>query len=115
MTIAQQLQAAKKLIEKGWCKEAFARTKNGKACGIFSKNATNFCMKGALLRVNGDRPHKDSYEDVMYMENCLLRAMQDPMATANNFQYIPLFNDGSTKRKVLRAFDKAIELANAQR
>ena len=42
------LKKAIKLIEKGWCQGAEARTKTGKPTSLRSKHATQYCLVGAL-------------------------------------------------------------------
>ena len=37
-------------IQKGWCQGSVARTKTGKACSIHSRNATAWCLLGAVCK-----------------------------------------------------------------
>lgn len=44
------LKKAKKLIKKGWCKGAFARTASGESVPSDSPDAVKFCAIGAVNR-----------------------------------------------------------------
>jgi hypothetical protein len=42
------------LLEKGWCRESFAKDNSGKEVRHNSPNATSFCVWGALNRAQFD-------------------------------------------------------------
>lgn len=95
------LREAKRLIKKGWTRGAWARI--GKdATHSSDPAATCFCASGALFRVSaGD----------------LRRVASDYLRRGARLRTseIPKWNDapGRKKSQVLAAFDKAIQLAEA--
>ena len=93
------LTKAKKLIEKGWCKGPMAKNARGEAVGPRSKAACQWCSFGAILAVD-------------YGVGRL--GAEDYLSRACGRSFI-LFNESQTsKRPVLRAFDRAIALAKSE-
>lgn len=90
------LKAARKLItlRKNWTQGWFAHSKTGKEVDPRSRYATCWCASGAIRKFN-----PNWYADA---ERALEDAMHGEIST---------FNDDSSHRLVLRAFDAAIKLA----
>lgn len=44
------LTKARALIRKGWCQDAYAKTKSGEPCGELEPEASRFCARGAVYR-----------------------------------------------------------------
>lgn len=93
------LKRAKKLVERGWCKGALARDADGKRVHPFDKSARHWCAEGALQRAAED--------------DCRGRGVAlcylDRAAGGCDVGW---FNDRQrTRRPVLAAFDRAVELA----
>jgi hypothetical protein len=101
--IAEKLVEARKLIERGWTRKVYARTKSGKETTLTRKSATCFCAMGAIGRVFDD-DDPNFYTPGMRF-----------LAAAIGTDPIYEWNDapGRTQAEVLAAFDKAIELARA--
>lgn len=95
------LKKARKLIERGWCKGPSAMNAAGEAVSPDSRSACRWCIYGALVRV-GKSAAVDGYVD-----DYLTRAI----GTNTWFE----FNETRrSKRPVLRAFDRAIKLAEKE-
>ena len=93
------LKKARKLIERGWCLNASARTKTGKVCNIFSKRAVQWCAYGAVSAVSSKHTHRpaiDMLDKAVARTDCGIIAFNDRQASS---------------KPVLRAFDRAIALA----
>lgn len=101
------LTKAKKLIEKGWCRGPAAKNARGEAVDPLDESACRWCMSGALDRALGyDRVLVVSAEDRYLSAACGV--------SSNPWSYIT-FNEAQTsKRPVLRAFDRAIKLAKSE-
>ena len=97
MKTSTKLRKARALIETGWCKGAFARTKSGRATKSRDSKAARWCAMGACRRVG-----LDTFS--------LSRALSLVDAGGG----LAAFNDSQTnKRPVLKLFNDAIELAEA--
>jgi hypothetical protein len=94
------LKKARKLIERGWTKDACARDKNGLPVAVDSKEACRWCMFGSLLAV--------ARNDQGRMEAGAF------LAEASNGSYIELNERAPNRRPVLAAFDRAIALAESE-
>lgn len=99
------LTKARALIKKGWAQGAFARDKDGKIALIKGKQATCFCITGAVCRISSSYIMQgDCFES-------LKRALRLPtLADVARWNDAP----GRTQAEVLAAFDKAIALARAE-
>jgi hypothetical protein len=85
----------------------YARMADGDGCGIMSKDAVKFCAYGGLRRVGWTSPPES-----------FLRAEGYLRAGIHHFHpFCPItsFNDTQPHETVMAAFDRAIELAKADR
>lgn len=114
-TALDLLRHARGLIEEGWAREAFARTKNGRPCDVEDPKAARFCLWGALHRTEVDLPLASGRVKDRAVEHLrtgikrtgiqLYPSLQGPVSLIS-------FNDNrSRKEPVLRAFDFAIDEA----
>lgn len=99
MTVAEQLIAAKNLIQnpKNWIKGNF-------------RVGDAYCASGALIEVIGMDNHRYHIET----ETAAYQTLNDviPEAQVPAFLHkVNAFNDSSTHEEVLEAFDRAIALA----
>ena len=92
------LTRAQKLIERGWCQNHHAQTKNGEICHFNNKRAVKWCAAGAVNSFSrGDRYKKTiDFLDRSVSTLCIVK-----------------FNDAKGRKKgaVIQAFDRAIALA----
>jgi hypothetical protein len=106
------LKGARKLLDnkERWIKECFARNKKGEVVQSKSKGAYSFCLLGAINHSEGPVTHHeiaalDAYNKAFafLQEAC----GQPPM----------VFNDAPrrTHKQILKALDKAIKLAEAEK
>lgn len=109
MKPATILKRARKLIEKpgSWCQLAEARTRDGESISCGDSMATQFCALGAIWRATGqndDAPTKFLREAVGARYT-----LAGPKSVAN-------WNDAPrrTHKQILKAFDKAIALAEKE-
>lgn len=49
--LVSMLEQVKKLIQKGWCRDTFARNSRNQSVSTSSIYATKFCIAGAVVRV----------------------------------------------------------------
>ncbi len=95
------LRRARKLIEKGWCKDWSAEDKKGNYALPYSKAAVKWCAYGAI----------SAFQCAVATERDA-RSLLDAVVPGRD---IVTFNDGQkSKRPVLAAFDRAIALAEAR-
>jgi len=89
--LVEKLKAARALLAKGWCQCSYANDKHGRQVGSYSHEAVEFCISGALGRVDGDIDLHRIVERVTEYS-------------------IPVYNDrpGRTQDEVLAVMDKAI-------
>lgn len=97
--VADKLREARKFIERGWTKNYQARDANGYDVDPNDPSAVCWCLYGALNAVGAMTPE-----------------VLCPLQKATNERLLANWNDASerTQAEVLAAFDKAIELAEAQ-
>jgi hypothetical protein len=43
------------IVAKGWCQGKSAANKHGRVCSVWNKNATNFCLLGAISKAYPDQ------------------------------------------------------------
>jgi hypothetical protein len=100
---ADKLREARTLIERGWTQGVSARDCNGNPIDPAEPHAASFCTVGAISRAF----------DFDYDESC---PAHDLMARVVDGAWVDKWNDapGRTQAEVLAAFDKAIQLAEAQ-
>lgn len=99
--VTLHLKRARKLVEKGWTRGALARDRQGREIHVDSKRACRVCSMGALERAL--KPTELTYGRAFEaLVECL----------PANYLNVADFNDScATKRPVLEAFDRAIELS----
>lgn len=93
------LQEARHLIAQGWCQGAYAKNDQGVSCDPCVKEATSFCIRGAIFRaVKPEAPE-------MYHHLCEVveRKLKEGLATFNDDPY-------TTQQRVLVVFDKVLEI-----
>jgi hypothetical protein len=98
-TIGALIQA-QRLLRKGWCQWALARTKNGRSCDAGHKYACEWCLKGSLLASCG-------------VDNEILQRCKQMIFEANGIKNLALANDrpGTEKDDVMLWMSRAIEYA----
>lgn len=94
-----------------WTKGYYAKTQLRDQCEAEDSRAYCFCMVGALARAAGkttELGHEDSYQRATTPE-------LEYLVKATGETHIPGYNDDSerTHAEVIAAFDKAIQLAQA--
>jgi hypothetical protein len=96
--VADKLDEARALIERGWCQGWFAKDARGNNCMEYRPEAVCWCMGGALFKVGAP----DAVD--------LLRRV-----IGGDWDGIADFNDapGRTQAEVIDAFKRAAELARA--
>jgi hypothetical protein len=103
MTGLESLREARKKIEKSenWCREAFARTAEGKEVTADSPEARQWCLLGAIAAVREVPCFFDSISNYPWMY-----ALRD----ATGCSSIGQFNDDpkTTHEKVLEVIDQTI-------
>lgn len=99
------LQTARKLIAKGWTKEAYARTKTGRVVNVNSRAAAKFCALGAISKAawKPKNVHYGIGGQVMFL-------LQDVLhLRGESYNFLGSFNDRQkTKKPVLALFDEAL-------
>lgn len=97
LAIADKLDEARALIEKGWCQRAFAKDANGKKVFSWHPSAVCWCAIGAI---NATEPNNGG--PWRYLEKVVGRSPDT-------------WNDAPerTQAEVIEAFRKAAELARA--
>jgi TolB-like protein len=98
MTIGQVLKAARELIAKYWTQGDFARNAEGLRVDTRSKDATSWCVMGAIHK--SAETFTESMEAISFLQE---------KVTGN----VMRFNDSHTHVEVLAALDKAIGLAES--
>ena len=46
--VSKVLVRAAKLIDRGWCRGAYAKTATGRSCSGLSRHAARWCVRGAI-------------------------------------------------------------------
>lgn len=102
-TAVEALKAARELISdpKRWTQHHFSATTDGTPCDSQDPDARRFCALGAILRVRGVPLHADRYLDEAGKKLFGMNVDQ--------------VNDTLQHDDVLQMFDKAIQLAEAER
>ena len=97
-TIADKLDEARALIEKGWCKSAYARTADNRPCSAKSDYAVRWCAVGAIARI----------DDYGGLYGCVAKVV--------GIDNLSGWNDAHerTQAEVIDAFKRAAELARSQ-
>ena len=106
------LQEAKRLIEKGWTKETFARDEHGRSCNFLDRRAVAFCMVGAIDRAAADLLGYRGLSIVGFYLSArplALRARAILEADETITMKLERFNDCASKQRVLAAFDRALK------
>ena len=105
MKPATLLKHARKLINKGWCQRALARDAFGRHCDVEAKDATSYCILGALYAANLNfGGNYDTCETSLSTLSIILDR-------ENKGSYgLSGYNDatGRTKKEILSLFDQAI-------
>lgn len=103
--IADKLDEARALIEKGWTQAAYARGKSGRSAVPSSRAAVCFCAVGALAAASRKKYPNSAIEGIRELS---LSVGGDGYETA-----ILEWNDAPerTQAEVIEAFRKAAELA----
>lgn len=110
-TTAKIIRHAIKLMEKGWCQQAWATTASGSLCNSESDLATSFCASGALSRAVRDTPGCDNKRSLD------ARVVVERSVPKRNFggkkvsQALLTFNDRKDTKKtdVLKVFKRALK------
>jgi hypothetical protein len=89
------VKAARKLLEKGWCRFTCALTKGGEPTDLRGKDAKKFCATGAMARVLPGQSINDG-----------IRVMQVVLGTDSPINYNDSLKD---KRQLLRKIDNYIK------
>ena len=119
MNTVEVLKAAKALIDmpEKWTQGHPARDAWGWKVRIDSRDATQFCMNGARLRALNAvaYPARCGVDDQVRQHRRLDDATQRLLREACG-EYVPSWNDAPerTHTEVMEAFDRAIELAEAE-
>lgn len=97
------LKKARKLIERGWCRGDYAKTKEGRPIPVMHEAAYRFCSLGAIQRVAGATYCNDTDAAVEYLRRSCDEA------------WVHKFNDAqNSKRPVLALYGRAIKLAEKE-
>ena len=92
------LRKAKRLIEKGWTKRAWARNSHGRAVDAHSRSAVRFCALGAIrLASKGVTADRVGARDALH-------SVLEFTSNIENFNDDP----GTKKSDVIRLFNRAI-------
>ncbi len=100
--IVQVLVKSRVLLKKGWTQEWFARDADGVNCDENSKQATCWCITGALCRVDGG--------------GVVFQRITEELERSAKVPNIVMWNDapGRTQDEVLKLFDRTIRRLRAQ-
>jgi hypothetical protein len=103
--IADKLDEARALIERGWCQGDDAKGKSGKPVDVYGRYATCFCAYGAIMRVTSERGR-----------HVIRYPMRTALVEAIGNKSLEGWNDSKsrTQAEVIEAFRKAAELARAE-
>jgi hypothetical protein len=106
--IADKLDEARALIEKGWCQGEYARGKSGRKADPTGRYAACFCAVGALGAANRQWPWGG------------MLGLSELNAAIGSFRQgeVPILDwndiEWRTQAEVIEAFRKAAELARAE-
>jgi hypothetical protein len=106
--VVKCLRTAKKLVEAGWVKEAWATNAEGKEVAVMGKTAENFCASGAIERAA--RQLASGKAKAALLQEKAEEVFRNS-GTKKKIGKIPEWNDMATRQKshVLTAFARAIE------
>lgn len=94
---------ARRLIASGWCQDAEAETREGRAVAATSAAATRFSLQGALVAAWGALPRRDfAARAGFHLARQILAAEVGELSRWNDA-------DGRTKEHVLALLDAAVE------
>jgi len=113
--VADKLREARALIERGWTQGADARDLYGDECSPNEEEAECYCANGAICRAFYAASFTDRREQIHIAEGLLNTAIGQEPGGPLHWPYID-WNDAPerTQAEVLAAFDRAIEIAEAQ-
>ena len=105
MKPSELLTKAKAVIAdpKHWTKGSYAKDAKGHSTGPAKSNAVCWCSAGALKKV--------AHEEGTYSTRLMTARYLAEVADDCGYSGIPGFNDGSSHEIVMKAWDKAIQLA----
>lgn len=107
VSVLTALIEARRLIDKGWAQQTFARDGNGCMCDWGSEHAKSFCSIGAIYKATDWR---NTYNSSLCVE--VIKAVADQMTYhihQDDIAYrVTGYNDARKKEEVLDAFDRAI-------
>lgn len=106
--VADTLRAARALIatRSGWCRGVMARNADGEGADWAKDDAVSFCFLGALCHVC-----RKNYGSAVFATALdLLREASGQKSALTMMRW----NDRAGHRRVLGAYDRAIELAEAR-
>lgn len=108
--VAKQVAVrARRLIEKGWCRDEWARTAEGGGCPYSSSAARSFCALGAIYRaaidVGAELPPNPFWTE-----------WAGTLPSSFEFAGDANWNDArsTSKQDVLERFDRVIEALSAE-
>jgi len=69
LTVAEVLEKAADLLAEpeGWTQDAFAEDADGNSVPIDSPDATCFCIRGAIMKVSGERSDGDFQKQAAHL------------------------------------------------
>ena len=109
VTAKAVLKRARKLIEQGWAKGAFAKDKWRKRfVSPISEEAHSFCIMGALERASADLTSSSfsaEYHNARHLLESAAGVGAGQLANFNDYK-------AKSKKQVLATFDEAIKLAS---
>lgn len=114
MTAVEALKAARALIEdpKRWTQKLAARAADGRMVGCEAGEATQWCAVGAAIRFDAQCPRLDAAAKLLGCSLGYPDSLRPTAAVNDGKSFLP---DGSTGHPaVLKIYDKAIELAEAE-
>ena len=105
------LDAAIKIIDKGWCQHHMATDYKGESIPYMDKEAKNFCLTGSLYRAAKDK-ERETGETVFYSTGALISYLFSYVNQATNSPVLHRWNDkkGRKKTDVINALSIAKEL-----
>src|SRR4051812_17201864 len=103
--VIAHLKSAYKLLRKGWCQNAAARTASGCRCATHSSRAVCWCAWGAVEAARGDTDYRT------------FRELERSLSVDGYFAGLIVFNDKKTTKKshVLALFRKTIKRLESKR
>lgn len=103
--VAQVLERAAELCERGWCQIVYARKAGGEGVSAVSRDAVSWCPVGAIAAVVTAARHS---HEVRF-------AAIERLSDAIGSWHIPYWNDtpGRTQAEVVDALRRAAELARS--